>query len=104
AEVVLQKLRALDAGGLGEPQQPAFLADESAVEVVKLLDEARDAGVVEADAPQQRDRRILQFVMADAGRRRQRGPVDDRGDTLLAQLAELLVDIGDLVEERGDIR
>jgi len=32
---------------LGEPQQPALLADESAIELIELLDEVLDARAVE---------------------------------------------------------
>ena len=36
---MLEELSPPKADCLGEPQQPAFLADESAIELVELLDE-----------------------------------------------------------------
>ena len=48
--MVVEEVLALDAGGLGEPQQLALGGDQAAVERVELIDEMLDAAVVEAHA------------------------------------------------------
>ena len=59
--IVLQEVVALDAGVLGQAQQPALLGHEAAVEVVELLDELLDPGVVEAHLLHQLDDLVLHF-------------------------------------------
>src|SRR6267154_2071854 len=98
AHIGLQEFGALDAGPFGEPQHAALLGDEPAVQLVELLDEMRDAGVVEPHLAQQLDHLVLRLVVATLGGARQLGALDDRGDALVLDLVELFVDVGDGVE------
>src|SRR5947208_5127004 len=100
AHVMLQEVGALDAGGLGQPQQPALFGDKAAVQLVELLDEVLDAGVVEFDLAQGLDNLVLQLVVAALGGARQLGRLNDRGDALVLDLGELFVAIGDAIENR----
>ena len=45
----------LEADCLGEPQQPGFLADESAIKLVALFDELLDARTVQGHPLEQFD-------------------------------------------------
>src|SRR5260221_1699544 len=47
ALVVLEKILARDAVALGQPHQTALVADEALVDVVELLDQCVDAGLIE---------------------------------------------------------
>ncbi len=53
--IMLKELSPPEADCLGEPQQPALLADESAIELVELLDEVLDARAAEAHPLEQFD-------------------------------------------------
>jgi hypothetical protein len=53
--IMLKELSPPEADFLGEPQQPTLLADESAIELVELLDEVLDARAVEAHPLEQLD-------------------------------------------------
>jgi hypothetical protein len=52
---MIEELSPPKADCLGEPQQPALLADELAIEPVELLDEVLDARAVEAHPLEQFD-------------------------------------------------
>src|SRR5262249_18222794 len=47
ALVVLEEILAAAAGALGEPHQAAFVADQTLVDVVELLDQRVDARLIE---------------------------------------------------------
>jgi hypothetical protein len=53
--IMIEELSPPKADCLGEPQQPALLADELAIEPVELLDEVLDARAVEAHPLEQFD-------------------------------------------------
>src|SRR5205823_900774 len=53
--IMLEELSPPEADCLSEPQQPALLADEAAIELVELLDEVLDARAVEAHPLEQFD-------------------------------------------------
>ena len=100
ADIVLQKFRPLDAGVFGQPQQPALLADQAAVDLVELLDQLLDAHVVKSYPFDLPDHFALELVVAALGHAGQRLALAQSVDALVLQLLELLVQFGDGVEDR----
>jgi hypothetical protein len=54
-QIMIKELSPPEADCLGEPQQPALLDGESAIELVELLDEMLDARAIEAHSLEQFD-------------------------------------------------
>src|SRR6266853_3634791 len=104
AEIILEELLALDAAGFGEAQHAALDRHQAAVEVVKLIDEELDAGVVEAHALHLLDHLGLELVVALLGRLDERLALLDGGEALILQLVQLLVEGGDGVEGLEHLR
>ena len=59
--VVFQEFVARDAVAFRQPHQPAFMADQPLVDVVKLLDQRIDARLVEAERLHLLDDVVLEF-------------------------------------------
>ena len=92
---------------VAEAQQAAFERDELLVDVVELLDQRVDTRLVEAQRLHLDDDLVLELAVLALLVRRQRGTM--RGalelvlDVLLLKLAQLLVAVGDLVEDLDDL-
>src|SRR5689334_8539459 len=103
-EIVLQEFRAPDARALREPQQPAFIGDEPAVDLVKLVDEVFDARVVEAHAFDVVNDLRLELLVAPLGYARQRLALLQRIDPLVLQPVQSFVGFRDSVKGRERAR
>ena len=96
---MLEEVGALHAIALGEPHQAPFEADEPLIDVVELLDQHLDAGIVQRQRLHVGDHRLLQLLVFTFLGRRQRGVLEAPGDQLILEAAQLLVVIGDAVED-----
>src|SRR5215475_9703130 len=83
ALVVLEKILARDAVAFGEPHQAAFVADQTLVDVVELLDQCVDARLIEPQRLHLADDVVLALLVLDV---------------LVLQAAQPLVLAGDVVE------
>ena len=91
ALVVLEEVLARDAVALGEPHQPALVADQALVDVVELLDQRIDARLVEPQRLHLGDDLVLELLVAALLRRRERGVLELELDVLVLQAAQPLV-------------
>ena len=104
ALVVAQKVLARDAVAVAEAQQAALERDQLLVDVVELLDQRIDTGLVQPQRLHLDDDFVLQLLVFALLRRRQRLVLQLVGNVLLLQAAQLLVVVGDLVEGLDHLR
>src|SRR5215472_4924353 len=98
ALVVLEKILARDAVAFGEPHQAAFVADQTLVDVVELLDQRVDARLIEPQRLHLADDVVLELLVFALLRGRQRAALEPERDVLVLQAAQPLVLAGDVVE------
>ena len=98
ALVVSQKIFAHHAVAFGEPHQPAFVADQALVDVVKLLDQRIDARLIEPQRLDLLDDLFLELLRFAFLRRRQRFVLELVLDVEVLQAAQPLEEVGDVVE------
>ncbi len=101
---MLEEFDAIDAVRFGQAQELAFEREQTAVDAVHLIDKRFDAVVVELSALDEIDGLVAQLVEAAflAGRKLVGAK---RGfDLGVLQLAELLIESGDLVERGENLR
>ena len=98
ALVVLEKILADDAVALGEPHQPALVADEALVDVVEVLDQRVDARLVQPQRFHLLDDLLLELLRLALLRRGERLVLELVLDVELLQAAQALERVGDLVE------
>ena len=94
--VFLEELGARHLVGLGQAHEAAFQRVEALVDVVELLDQRLDAGVVERQRLHLGDDLLAQLLVAALLRGRELGAL---GHFLVLQLAQRLVVPGDVVED-----
>src|SRR6202040_964256 len=102
--VVAQEILAGDAVAVTEAQEAALERDELLVDVIELLDQRIDAGLVQPQRLHLDDDLVLQLLVFALLRRRQRLVLQLVGDVLFLQAAQLLVVVGDLVEGLDHLR
>src|SRR4029077_8603099 len=95
---LLQELWATAAVASGEPHQAAFMADQPLVDVVELLDQCIDAGLIKPQRFDLLDDLFLEFlVLAPVTRSARAGRMQLVMDVLLLQAAQPLELVGDSV-------
>ena len=99
ALVGLEEVLAGDAVALGEPHQPALVADEALIDVVELLDQSVDARLIEPQRLHFLDNVFLELPRLALLRRRQRLVLELALDVELLQPAQPLELVGDVVED-----
>src|SRR5207237_6869091 len=104
ALIVAQEVLARDAVAVTQTKQAAFERDQLLVDVVELLDQRIDTGLVEAQRLHLDDDFVLQLLVFALLRGRQRFALQLVRDVLLLQAAQLLVFGSDLVEGLDHLR
>src|ERR1022692_1086767 len=89
--VALEEVLARDPVALGEPHQPALVADQALVDVVELLDQGIDARLVEPQRLYLGDDVFPELLVFALLRRRQRGALEPERDVVVLQPAQPLV-------------
>src|SRR6516165_3647084 len=89
---------------LGEPHQPALVADQPLVDVVELLHQGIDARPIEPQRFHLGDDLLLELLVAALLRRRERIVAQLVLNVLVLQAAQPLVAVGDLVEGLQHLR
>ena len=87
-----------------EAQQAAFEADQTAIDAVHLIDQRFDAVVVELESLDQIDGLVAQLLEAAFLRVRQLVVGQGGFDRSVLQFAQLLVEVGDLLEGGQHLR
>ena len=104
ALVILQEVLARDAIAFGEPHQPAFEADELAVDVVELIDQRVDAMLVQPQRLHLGDDVFLQLLVFALLVRRELLVAQPLLDVLVLQPAQPLEFARDRVERFQHLR
>ena len=100
----MQEVLAGDAVALGQPHQPAFVADQPLVDVVELLDQRIDARLIEPQRLHLLDDLFLELLRLALLRRRQRLVLELVLDVEFLQAAQPLERVGDVVEGLEHLR
>src|SRR5690242_1878992 len=104
AHVVAQEVLARDAVAFGKAHQAALVRDEALIDVVELLDERIDAGLIEPQRLHFADDLFLELLVLALLGRRQRRALEPEFDVLLLKAAQALETVGDVVEGLHDLR
>src|SRR6516162_10761741 len=93
-----------EANCLSEPQQPALLADKSAIKLIDLPDELLDARIVEAHPLEQFDALCSELVVAALSRRWQHRALAQGGDPLVLEPVQVPTDLSHRVKGADEIQ
>src|SRR5579871_2780585 len=104
ALILAQESVACHAVAFGKPHQPALVADQPLVDVVEVLDQGIDAGLIEPQRLHLLDDLFLELAVLALLAGGERLVVQLAGDILLLQAAQALERVGDVVEGLQHLR